>query len=267
MLLASCLLLLASGFLLLQHIRARQAADAQWEELQTRQALRAAVDPGWQPFSFYDDTGWQGLDADLARELARRLDLQLQPDPVGYDALYDALSTKRDDIALSAVVVDPARAPDFAYTVPYFDAGARLVSKRSAGIAGTGDLPGKRVAVALGSEADRVARYWERRAAAMQRLAFPDDRGAYDAVRSGRADAAILDALAAAQLIGEDDADADADAEESGYASISIEPRPYAIAVRSDHRRLLQALNEALHDMQADGTLDRLVRRWVARRS
>ena len=32
-------------------------------------------------------------------------------------------------------------------------------------------LAGKRVAVALGSEADRAARYWERRIAGMRRIA------------------------------------------------------------------------------------------------
>jgi len=214
-----------------------------------------AIDPGWRPFSFFDDSGWQGLDANLARELARRLQLQLQPDPVGYDALYDALALKRDDAAISAVVVDPARLADFAYTEAYFDAGVRLVARRGAGIGSTSDLPGRSVAVALGSDADRVARYWERRSAAMQRLPLADDGAAFEALRDGRADAAFLDALAAAQLIGDSG---------DGYVDISVEPRLYAIAVRRDNPRLLSALNEALAAMRSDGALERLIQQWTA---
>jgi polar amino acid transport system substrate-binding protein len=245
-------LAVAAGALAIPRLRDCQAADAQWDELRGRGALRAAIDPGWQPFSFFDETGWQGLDADLTREIARRLGWQVQPDPVGYDALYDALHLKRADAAVSAVVIDPSRLADTAYSIPYFDAGVRLVAGSQAGIRDIHDLSGRRVAVALGSDADRVARYWERRLPRLQRLALADDQAAFQALADGRADAALIDALAAARW-----------ADDSAHVMISVEPRLIAFAVRRDNTRLLEALDEAIAAAQADGTLDRLVDRWI----
>lgn len=254
--LAVCCALAALIPFAVSRLREAQTADAQWDELQARGALRVAMDPGWQPFSFFDDAGWQGLDAELTRELARRLGLVAQPDPVGYDALYDALHLKRDDVAVSAVVVDPARMATIAYTDPYFDAGVRMVVFGRPAIQHPRDLEGRRVAVALGSEADRVARYWERRVAGLRRVTTDDEAGAVALAREGRADAALVEAWTALR---ETRGPAGADA-----ALISVEPRLYAIAVRADNTRLLAALNAALADMRADGTLAALIDRWVA---
>lgn len=254
--LAACCALAALIPFVVSRLREAQTADAQWDELQARGALRVAMDAGWRPFSFFDDAGWQGLDADLTRELARRLGLVTQPDPVGYDALYDALHLKRDDVAVSAVVIDPARMATIAYTDPYFDAGVHMVVFGRSALQHPRDLEGRRVAVALGSEADRVARYWERRVAGLRRVTTDDEAGAVALAREGRADAALVEAWTALR---ETRALAGAD-----VALISVEPRLYAIAVRADNTRLLAALNTALADMRADGTLAALIDRWVA---
>jgi len=237
-------------------VRDEQIAGAQWDELSARGALRVAMDPGWRPFSFFDDAGWQGLDAELTREIARRLQLTVQPDPVGYDALYDALHLKRDDIAVSAVVVDPARTATIAYSAAYFDAGIHLVVFGNPAIRRPQDLEGRRVAVALGSDADRVARYWERRLANLRRITTDDEAGAVAVARAGRADAALVEAWVALRET--------RDMAGNGAALVSIEPRLYAIAVRRDNSRLLAALNQALADMRADGALRKLIDRWVA---
>ncbi len=237
-------------------VRDEQTAGAQWAELRARGALRVAMDPGWRPFSFFDDAGWQGLDADLTREIARRLRLAVQPDPVGYDAIYDVLHLQRDDIAVSALVIDPARTATIAYSAAYFDAGIQMVVFGNPAIRHPQDLEGRRVAVALGSDADRVARYWERRLANLSRVTTEDEAGAVAVARAGGADAALVEAWIALRetrdLAGDD------------VALISVEPRLYAIAARSDNTRLLAALNEVLSDMRADGTLRDLIDRWVA---
>ncbi|MCL5997800.1 MAG: transporter substrate-binding domain-containing protein [Chloroflexi bacterium] len=236
-------------------IQSRQLADKQWGDLHARGALRVGIDPGWQPFSFYGVTDWEGLDADLTREIARRLDLQVQTNPVGYDSMYDALTLWQVDIVVSAVVVDPARMDDAAYTQSYFDAGLRLVTKSSSGIRSVADLDHRRLTATLGSDADRTARHWERRATNMVRVSASDDMAAVLAVQSGQADAAIVDALSAMKLVRSAD----------GLISISIAPQPYSIAVRRDNPWLLEALNRVLTEMRSDGTLDTIVGRWVQR--
>ena len=256
--LVGALLLVVVAPAAVSRFSAEQIANAQWEELRSRGALRVAMDPGWQPFSFFGETGWEGLDADLVREIARRLEMQVQPDPVGYDSLYDALHLKRADLVASAVVVDPSRMATVAYTVSYFDAGVRVVTRSRSGIQRPQDLQGRRVVVVLGSDADRVARFWERRLAGVSRITVEDDPAALAALHAGTVDVALVDGLFALRAVNGSGSD--------GLSVWSIEPRAYAIAVRADNPRLLAALNDALSAMRADGTLQRLIDQWVTER-
>ena len=227
----------------------RVKAELNWRELQARKVLRVGIDPGIQPFSFYDASGWNGFDADLARELSSRLNLQLQSDPVGYDAMYDALQTKRVDIVISAVSPDPNHTADFAFSQAYFDAGPRVVSAST--IKTVQDLADKRVAVSLGTEADRLVRFWERRTPNLQRLPLADDAAALAALLSGEADVAVVSVFALASNSA------------AHWQVTSLSPRPYVIALRREDQRLLSEINIALGLLEQDGTLAKLQQKWI----
>jgi len=227
-------------------------AESNWRALQQRGSLRVGIDPGVAPFSYYDASGWNGFDADVADELARRLQLSLHSDPVGYDSMYDALQTQRVDMVISAVVADPARTADFAYSTAYFDAGPRLVTALP--VKTMPELAGRRVSVSLGSEADRIVRYWERRVAHLQRLEVASDLDALQAVQSGRADAALVDVLTP-ELDGPWCA--------TTCTQVSIAPRPLVIALRNADAVLLRQINATLEAMRADGTLIQLQAKWM----
>ncbi len=232
--------------------QAQALANKQWSDLHQRGVLRVGIDPGSQPFSFYSQNGWEGLDADLTGEIAHRMGLRVQTDPVGYDSMYDALHLWQVDIVVSAVVADPSRTSEFAYTESYFDAGPRLVSLSTSEIRSINDLANKRIAVALGSNADRLARYWERRLVNVSLNEVNDEASSIDEVRKGEAQATIVNVLAASKLD-----------TRTGWRVVSIAPQPYVIALRRDNPRLLAAINSILNSMRADGTLQAIVARWT----
>lgn len=236
-------------------IQANQLADKQWADLQSRGTLRIGIDAGWYPFSYYDQQGWQGLDADLMNEIARRMHLQVQNSPVGYDSLYDSLTLWQTDAVISAVVVDPARLADYRFTTPYFDAGVRLIVRGDDLATAVDELTGKTVLAVLGTEADRVARRYERRIPQLNRMSVERNDDALPKLLNGEVDAIMLDALAALKLA----------ADSENLRVHSVEPVNYAIALRSDNPRLLQALNTVLDEMNADGTIEHLVRKWIAK--
>ena len=251
---AALLLLALVAYAAWASISPQVQAELNWREIRARGTLRIGIDPGIQPFSFYDASGWNGFDADLARELVARLNLQFSSDPVGYDSMYDALQTGRIDIALSAVSPNPNRTADFAYSQAYFDAGIRAVSLSAINtpIDTPINLAHKRVAVGLGSEADRLVRFWERRVPHLQRLPLPNDAAALAALTSGQADVALVSAFAAGGIDGA-----------TTWQVSSLAPRPYVVALRRADQRLLAEINRTLTQMQQDGTLDALRRKWV----
>ena len=143
---------------------------------------------------------------------------------------------------------------DVAY-VPYFDAGQVLVVRPGeTGVATMSDLGGRTLAVEFGTRGDQEARKWARRLAELVLIPYQTADEALVAVKAGETDAALVDHVSALQFgVG-------------GELAIVGEPavsEPYAVAVSEDSPRLLRAVDEALAEMEADGTMDALVSKWL----
>lgn len=258
MALCTALVAAAAAFLPLRPI---VEAEQRWQALQAQGVLRVAADPSIQPFSFFGASGWEGMDADVIGEAARRLGLRAEVVPVGYDGFYDALIAGYADVAMSALVVDPTRTADFRYSRPYFDAGLRVVAFAPLRLNNADDLRGRCVAAVMGGEADRLARWLERRTPHMSRRLVADEPDALATLRRGDCDAAIVSGLAAvragcAPMVGQGDA--------PNVHCLSLRPVGYVIALRRADARLADALNRALDEMDADGALARIARKWLA---
>ena len=222
--------------------------------------LRVGMDASFPPFEAVSEDGsLVGLDVELAREVSRRLGLEPQfVANLPYDGLYDALTAQRVDVVFSALVINPARTADFAYSVPYFDAGEVLVLRNEAqGVQSVADLDGQRLAVVLGSQGDLQARMWSRRMADLVVAQHQTPDAALDAVAAGAADAALVDHVSALREVGLD----------SGLTVLAepVVSAPYAAAVLRENRPLLRGINDALVAIEEDGTLDRLVVKWILR--
>jgi ABC-type amino acid transport substrate-binding protein len=245
--------------------------DDGWGRVHEAGILRVGMDASFPPFeSVVADGTLTGFDVDLARELGHRLGPALSADRISgiegievqfvanlpYDGLYDALAVDRVDVVISALVVNPARMADFAYSIPYFDAGQVLVVREGeVDIEQMSDLSGCTLAVEFGTQGDMEARKWGRRLLDLTVVPHQTAVGALAAAAAGEADAALVDHVSALEAI----------RIESGLTVVGepVVEEPYAVAVRRDSQRLLRAINEALTEMKADGTIDALKAEWL----
>ncbi len=255
LILLACLgALIAGSVRVYRLVSAETESEQRWSLVRARGGLRVGIDPSDKRFSYFTVDGWQGFDADLAREMTGRLGLALWAVPVGYDGLYDALRTDSVDVSMSALIPDPAQTADVAYSGPYFEAGLVLVGGCRPEERILACLSGKSLSVALGSDADQLARLWERRVPSLRRV-LGDDDGAALALLDAQSDAALVDgreAWVALETI-----------RASGKSTAVVDSRPYVIAARRGDGRLLAEVNATLTAMRADGTLDRLARKWL----
>ena len=274
-----CLLLLTASLV------ACASSDDVWDHVQETGVLRIGMDASFPPFEAITADGTLvGFDVDLARELGRRLGPALSKPVLSeaegaegvevqfvanlpYDGLYDALAVGRVDVVISALVVNPARAADFAYSTSYFDAGQVLVVQerpdRSSEtcqvsiegvcpepIEGMASLSGCTLAVEFGSQGDLEARKWARRLPDLTVVPCQTAAEALATVAAGEADGALVDrvsALAAGLVI----------------VGEPVVEEPYAVAVQRESQHLLRAINGVLAEMEADGTLEMLTARWL----
>ncbi len=218
--------------------------------------LRVAMDPSFPPFESVDAAGQiVGLDADLARAIADHLGVEAHTVTTGYDALYDALTADRADVIISALYPDPARSKDFAFTRPYFDAGLVLMTREESAIASEADLAGQPVACVFGTAGHMQVLQWQETLVPPPTVVTVEAPGDLAARLHGEAVAAIVDHVSARMAASQD----------PGLRILTppLIPEPYVIAVRGEDEALFEAIEGALQALQADGTLDALVERWL----
>ena len=235
-------------------------ADDTWDRVLKTGTLRVGMDASFPPFeSVAADGSLAGFDVALARELGRRLGVDVQfVANLPYDGLYDALTADRVDVVISALVVNPDRMADFAYSASYFDAGQVLVVQGVGSIEGMADLDGRALAVEFGTRGDMEARKWAERLPDLTVVPYQTAAEALAAAAAGEADVALVDHVSALVAIGKTPG-----VSENPWGLEPVVEEPYAVAARKESQRLLRAINEALADMEMDGTLDRLVARWL----
>lgn len=230
-------------------------ADNSWERVQTAGVLRVGLDPTFPPFENADTGELHGLDVDLAQTIGQELGVEVQFSYFGYDGLYDGLYTDQVDVLISALVIDPTRTKDFAYSEPYFNAGQVLVSPAANPLINVGELTGRVVAVEVGSEghvqATLLARQYPN--LTIRTLPTPDD--ALWVVLQGEAAGAIVDQVSGRLYL----------QQHPGLviASEPITVEPYAVVVRQSDQNLLTQLNLALEKLEKTGRLAEITGRWL----
>ncbi len=227
------------------------------KRIQATGTLRVALDPSFPPFESVDGTGQvAGLDIDLARAIAARLGVEAHFVTTGYDALYDALTVGRADVIISALYPDPDRIQTFTFSPSYFNAGEVLVVREDSPITGVSDLAGKQVALVFGTEAHMIALQWEKTMPTPPILITGDAPETITSVLAAEiVDAVILDNVTAQMAL--------VDTPGLRVLPTPITDEPYTIAARKEDAKLVEAISGILEEMQANGELEALIRRWM----
>lgn len=249
------LLVLLSALLALAMLTACTHRQSTWERIQAEGELRFGLDPTYPPFEFTDGTTLQGIDVDLAEAFAREMEVEASFRHFGYDGLYDALLTGQVDVLISALVTDPARTRDFAYSDGYVNSGLVLVSRSDAPFSELSELSDTIVAVELGAEGHVQATTWQRRVPGLTVATQVSSEEALAAVDDGQADVAIVDNIAA-QLYSGGHSDRQ-------LSIVAITHEPYVLVVRKEDDQLLSEIDRSLASLMESGRVDEILNRWL----
>jgi polar amino acid transport system substrate-binding protein len=228
--------------------------DDVWEQVEETGVLRVGMDASYPPFEYVNEGNEiVGFDVDLANAIGRELGLEMVFVNMAYDTLFDALLVGQVDVLITALVAAPELEGKAFFSVPYFNAGERLVVPVDSPVAGMADLEGRTVAVEYGSGGDVEARRWERRLSSLEIVREADSGAALLAVVEDRADAALVDGISARLGVGQHD----------GLAlGEQLTESLFAVAVHPDSPTLLARMNEVVTDLIHDGTVSDLTEEW-----
>ncbi len=217
--------------------------------------VTVATDTGFVPFEFIDTRTGElvGFDIDLIRAIADRAGFEIRIVTLDFDGIVAGVQSGRFDIGIAGMTITEARAETIDFSDPYYDAGLILaVRADETEIRSEADLAGRRVGTRTGTTSED---YLRRRHPDAQVVAFPGIVEAYMDLRAGRLDAVLYDVpnvryYAAREGGGEIRTVGDV-----------LQGEQYGIAFPKGSP-LVAPVNDALRELRADSTFDRLHETW-----
>ena len=168
-----------------------------------------------------------------------------------WDQLIPALDRGNFDIILSGLEISEEHQQHVAMSLPYYVYAQQIVTRESTeGLTNLASLKGKIVGVLSGTVAQRLV---EEMHAGDVRI-YPGNVEGLRDLKAHRIDATVMD-LPIAVYYAKPDA-------ELKFSGPSFAPGYYGIGVRKEDVTLLAALNQAIGELDADHTLERIYRKY-----
>jgi ABC-type amino acid transport substrate-binding protein len=254
-----CVLAVAAWWLL---GRGGARQDRAWQRVQAEGRIQVGIDPSYPPFEYTNEQtgGIEGYDVDLAREIGRRLGLEVDFVLIGFDSLYDAVRSAKVDAVISGMPYDPNWTEDVSYGIWYFNAGQFLVVRPDDDrIKSIDDLTHHRLGVELGTTGDLEARRLQRQVDDVNLVTYPTAESTLNALAAQEIDAALVDAISAYLFIAK-----------GGQATLldkAVSDESYAAVTDRKSAQLRTAIDTVILEMKQDGFLDSLRDKWLLRKS
>ena len=226
------------------------AAD-QLAAIQTNGKLVVALEGAWQPWSYHDESDTLvGYDVEVSRAIAEKLGVEPEYVESDWDSLFAGLDAGRFDIVCNGVEVTEERAKTYDFTTPYgYIHTALAVRKDNEDIKSFEDLKGKTTANSLASTYMELA---ESYGATVQGIDTLEET--IQLLTAGRIDATLnADVSFYDYLNVHPDADFKLVAQTEDASHVAIPVRK-----GDDSASLLEAINTAIEELRADGTLKAL---------
>ena len=226
------------------------AAD-QLAAIQANGKLVVALEGAWQPWSYHDESDTRvGYDVEVSRAIAEKLGVEPEYVESDWDSLFAGLDAGRFDIVCNGVEVTDERAKTYDFTTPYgYIHTALAVRKDNEDIKSFEDLKGKTTANSLASTYMELA---ESYGATVQGIDTLEET--IQLLTAGRIDATLnADVSFYDYLNVHPDADFKLVAQTEDASHVAIPVRK-----GDDSASLLEAINTAIDELRADGTLKAL---------
>ncbi len=224
-------------------------------QIQANGKIVFAMEGQWAPWTYHDESGeLVGFDTEVGKAIADKLGVEAEFVEGEWDGLFAGLDTGRYDAIINGVEITDERAQKYDFTTPYaYIKTALVVSEDNTTINNFEDLAGKSTSNSLGSTyADLAAEY----GADVQNVDTLSET--IDMITSGRVDATLNAEVSFYDYLKEHpDAPIKIVAMTEEGSKVSVPLRK-----GDETKTLMEAVNKAIDELRADGTLSALSEKY-----
>ena len=222
--------------------------------------LLIATSPDFPPFENLENGEMVGLDIEIGKAVAEKLGLEPEFVSLQFDSILAAVAAgTQADVGISGLTVDPERAKTVDFSDSYYvDDLSVAVMKNNADITADNadealNKEGVVIAVQSGTSGETYVKENYPKATVQP---YGNSTDAFAALQSGQANAVCTNKAVVERML----ANAYTDAQVVKSIATGEE---YAVAVAQENKALTAAINKALEELQADGTIDDLVAKYM----
>ncbi len=220
--------------------------------------LRVGVTPNARPLIFKQKNKIVGLEADLARELAKYLGKSLRFVELKWENQIPALLENRIDIIMSGMSITRLREVRVAFSIPYFKSGQMALIRREDSARFNTGLFALSTSSAIGVIKDTTGEYFvETNFSSVKRKTFSTPQAAAKAVIDKKIDMFIYDAPMILYLASENEING------LTFLFTLLSEEYLAWGIRKDNKDLLKSANDFLRTINDEGRLNKIIKYWI----
>ena len=220
--------------------------------------LIMSTNAAFPPYEMTDDAGnYIGIDVEVAQAIADKLGLELVIDNMEFTAALEAAQKGKADMVMAGVTVTPDRELVMDFSNSYATGIQVVIVPENSEIKTVDDLEGKKIGTQMGttgylycSDTPDNGGYGEENV-----VAYDNGITAVQALLNGQIDCIVIDNAPAQAFVKEN----------PGLKILETEftVEDYAIGFAKGNTALKEAVNKALAELIADGTVQKIVDKYI----
>ena len=222
--------------------------------------LTMATNAAFPPYEYIEGGEVVGIDADIAAAIAEKLGLELQIEDMEFDAIIEAVKSGKADIGLAGMTVTPDRAEEVNFTASYATGVQVVIVTEDSTIVSVDDLFAEGASTVIGVQRNTTGDLyttWDLEDAGLATIdRYSKGAEAVQALKTGKVDCVVIDNEPAKAFV----------AEVEGLKILDTEYilEEYAGAMNKDNAELFEAVNVALEELIADGTIQAIIDTYIS---
>ena len=221
--------------------------------------LYVATNVAFPPYEYYEGSEAVGIDMDIARAIGEKLGLEVVIEDMEFDAINESVKSGKSDVGFGGMTVTEERKEIIDFTASYATGVQVVIVAEGSAITSVDDLFAEGANTIIGVQRNTTGDLyttWDLEDAGLATIdRYSKGADAVQSLVAGKVDCVVIDNEPAKAFVAENEGLKILD---TAYAL-----EEYAASVSKDNPELYAAINGALEELIADGTVAAIVEKYI----